>query len=65
MFHYCPDLRGFTSAKVPQKPSLKWTFKTEGAINSSPAVSDGVVFIGSDDFSIYAINLTWLKNMVV
>jgi outer membrane protein assembly factor BamB len=37
--------------------SLKWSFKAEGAINTSPAVScDGTIYVGSDDAFLYAIN---------
>jgi outer membrane protein assembly factor BamB len=34
---------------------VKWTFTTEGAINSSPAVVDGVVYVGSRDSHVYAL----------
>jgi outer membrane protein assembly factor BamB len=33
-----------------------WTFQTEGAIWSSPTVSDEVVYVGSDDHRLYAVN---------
>jgi outer membrane protein assembly factor BamB len=37
--------------------TLKWSFKAEGAINSSPAVScDGTIYVGSDDGFLYAVN---------
>lgn len=36
--------------------SLKWAFKTDGAIAGSPAVADGVVFIGSYDGNFYAVD---------
>ena len=35
---------------------LKWSFKTGGAVESSPAVVGGVVYVGSDDNNIYALN---------
>ena len=37
---------------------LHWSFATEGSIASSPAVSDGVVYIGSEDGNFYALNAT-------
>jgi outer membrane protein assembly factor BamB len=37
-------------------PELKWTFKTQGAIWGSAAVRDGVVYIGSNDHSLYAVD---------
>jgi len=35
---------------------LKWRFQTEGGIISSPAVADGVVYVGSSDNSLYAVD---------
>ena len=41
---------------------LKWSFTTGGAIFSSPAVVNGVVYVGSEDNNVYAINaLTGVK----
>ena len=35
----------------------KWTFKTGGPVNSSPAVADdGTVFVGSEDKKLYAVS---------
>lgn len=36
--------------------TLKWTFSTGDAIHSSPAVVDGVVYVGSRDYHIYALD---------
>ncbi len=36
--------------------TLKWTFNTGGPIHSSPAVVDGVVYFGSQDGNIYAVD---------
>ena len=33
-----------------------WRFQTEGDVSSSPAVANGVVFVGSDDGHLYAID---------
>ena len=35
---------------------VKWTFKTNGPVVSSPAIAGGLVFIGSLDGSLYAID---------
>src|SRR5262252_7305893 len=35
---------------------VKWQFKTAGAIASSPAVANGVVYIGSADGALYAVD---------
>src|SRR5690349_24644617 len=41
---------------VPDLHGVKWTFKTAGRVYSSPAVVDGVVFVGSGDGNLYAID---------
>jgi hypothetical protein len=33
----------------------KWRFASRGAVSSSPAVSSGVVYFGSEDHNVYAI----------
>ena len=35
---------------------VKWVFKTDGPIVSSPAIANGVVFIGSSDGGLYALD---------
>jgi outer membrane protein assembly factor BamB len=34
--------------------SEKWVYTTEGHVNSSPAIADGIVYVGSWDHSVYA-----------
>ena len=41
---------------VLQDDSLLWTFTTGGWVVTAPAVVDGVVYAGSDDHSLYALN---------
>jgi outer membrane protein assembly factor BamB len=36
--------------------ALKWTFATGAFVESSPAVLNGVIYIGSDDGNLYALN---------
>jgi outer membrane protein assembly factor BamB len=50
----------------PQFANLKWTFATGGMVESSPAIGvDGTIYVGSDDYSIYALNpdgsLKWMR----
>jgi len=40
---------------VPTNPEL-WRFKTGDEVRSSPAVSNGVVYVGSMDSNLYAID---------
>ncbi len=36
--------------------NLLWTYTTGGALQSSPSVVDGVVYVGSNDNNLYALN---------
>ena len=35
---------------------VKWAFKTDGWVLSSPAIANGIVYVGSDDKQLYAID---------
>ena len=39
-----------------EKTPLKWKFETGGSVDSSPALSDGVVYFGSYDYHLYAVD---------
>ncbi|MGD6933766.1 MAG: PQQ-binding-like beta-propeller repeat protein [Candidatus Bathyarchaeia archaeon] len=40
----------------PANLSLAWKFTTNGAVMSSPSVVDGIVYFGSQDHNVYAVN---------
>ena len=40
----------------PEK--LMWDYPTDGPIRSSPKIAEGHVFIGSDDYNLYALNIS-------
>lgn len=46
----------YDGAGPKQFGGVKWTFKAGGAIVTSPAVADGVVYIGALDGHLYAID---------
>lgn len=46
----------YDTAGPTKAPSVKWAFKTGGAVVASPAVADGVVYIPSTDMQLYAID---------
>src|SRR5450755_1371924 len=41
---------------LPKLNGVKWTFHTHGEVISSPAVVAGVVYVGSTDGNLYAID---------
>ena len=68
-FHYAangtrlnPRATVLTPETVPEL-KLKWHFKTGSFIYSSPAVVDGVVYIGSGDHNVYALNASTGKRI--
>src|SRR5581483_9990784 len=46
----------YNAAGVPQLGGVKWKFHTEGRVISSPAVVDGVLYVGSTDSNLYALD---------
>ncbi len=69
MFHYDSAHTGFTPATAPNNPGLLWTVTTGGGVSSSPVVAEGIVYAGSLDASIYAVDessggilWTWRTN---
>src|SRR5262249_40739592 len=57
MFHGNPAHTGVYDSPGPkQLGGVKWAFKTGGPIVASPAIADGVIYIGSFDSYLYAID---------
>ena len=50
------------STSNPSSGALSWTYTTGGAVDSSPAVVGGVVYIGSSDDKVYALNAHAIAN---
>ena len=46
----------YSASRAPQLNGIKWKFHTGGRVISSPAVVDGVVYVGSTDGNAYAID---------
>jgi eukaryotic-like serine/threonine-protein kinase len=46
----------YAAAGAPELKGVKWTFHAQGEINSSPAIVNGVVYVGSNDGKLYAID---------
>jgi len=47
----------YSAAGVPKFSKVKWKFHTNGRVFSSPAIANGVAYIGSDDQNLYAVDL--------
>ena len=62
-FRGVPSLRGEAAGSLAAKLERVWTYTSGGAITSSPVVADSVVYVGSDDGSLHAVDLeTGEKN---
>ena len=55
-------MSGVGTAKLPDQLAEKWKFKTGDAIEGAPAVVGGVVYVGSFDKHLYAIDLATGKE---
>ncbi|XHH10519.1 MAG: PQQ-binding-like beta-propeller repeat protein [Candidatus Bathyarchaeia archaeon] len=55
MFRHDAD-RSSIGENGPANLSLAWKFTTNGAVMSSPSVVNGIVYFGSQDHNIYAVN---------
>ncbi|MDR0797673.1 MAG: PQQ-binding-like beta-propeller repeat protein [Nitrososphaerota archaeon] len=49
-------VRSSIGTKGPENLSLVWSFTTDGAVLSSPSVVNGIVYFGSQDHNIYAVD---------
>src|SRR6188768_2247789 len=56
MFRGTPDHLGNFAGAAPTLQTLAWKFKTGGRVISSPLVVGDVVYAGSTDGSLYAVN---------
>jgi glucose dehydrogenase len=67
MFQHDLSHSGYSTSKAPLTNQTLWNFTTGGAVESSPVVVDGIVYVGSDDGNVYALNaysgaLVWSYN---
>ncbi len=57
MFRGSQSLTGIAAITLPSPLKLRWSFQAKDSIESSAAIVDGVVYVGSMDNSLYAIDL--------
>jgi outer membrane protein assembly factor BamB len=55
-FHHDQTHTGYSTSTAPNTNQTLWSHTTGSYVESSPAVADGVVFVGSDDWKVYALN---------
>lgn len=56
MFHHDPMHTGNTDSNGPSTNQTLWSYTALGPVYSSPCVANGVVYVGSLDHSVYALN---------
>ncbi len=56
MFRYNPQRAGHSPARGPETNRTIWTYTTEGAVRSSAAIYNDMVYFGSYDGRIYCLN---------
>jgi len=58
MFRGNPEHTGvYQAAGVSAFTRIKWKFHTNAAVISSPVISGGTIYFGSDDHNLYAVDL--------
>lgn len=57
MYRQSLSRRGFSPAKGPEKPSILWVSSLNGAVTTSPAVTEGMVFVGTSGGKFYALDM--------
>jgi eukaryotic-like serine/threonine-protein kinase len=57
-FRGSPQLTGVSDTKLPDALKVLWTYEAGDAIESSAAVVDGVVYVGSVTGELHAVNLS-------
>ena len=56
MFHRDPTHTGHTESPAPNTNQLRWNYTAGGWVESSPAVADGKVYVGSGDNKTYCLD---------
>jgi outer membrane protein assembly factor BamB len=56
MFHHDLSHSGYSTSTAPLTNNILWKYQTGDFVDSSPAVVDGVVYVGSGDKNVYALN---------
>jgi outer membrane protein assembly factor BamB len=52
---YCGSVDGHIYSLDYKTGRLRWKYKTEGAITGSPVISNDILYVGSNDHTVYAL----------
>jgi outer membrane protein assembly factor BamB len=58
MFHHDLAHSGYSTSNAPNITDTLWKYKTSSGIFSSPTTDLGIVYFGSEDSVVYALNAT-------
>jgi len=66
MFHDDPSHSGARTDNPSLTTNLLWKYKTGREVDSSPTVANGIVYVGSDDDNVYALDansgaIIWIR----
>jgi outer membrane protein assembly factor BamB len=56
MFHHDLTHSGYSTSRAPNTNQTLWTYTTSNDVYSCPAVTGGMVYVGSNDNKVYALN---------
>jgi len=56
MYHHDLVNTGYSTSTAPEEHMLIWHYEKQGSRFSSPVVSDGKVYVGSDDWRLYCLD---------
>ncbi len=56
MFHHDLNHTGYSTSIAPNTNQVSWSYRTGHGMNSSPAVADGKVYVGSWDDNVYCLD---------
>jgi outer membrane protein assembly factor BamB len=57
LFRGNPLQNGVASSNLPAKLAVRWKFKTKDSVEAAVAIANGVVYVGSFDEHLYALDL--------
>jgi outer membrane protein assembly factor BamB len=63
MFRHDLSHTGYSTSTAPNTNNTIWNYTTGNSVDSSPAVADGKVYVGSNDHKVYCLNASTGASM--